>query len=63
MGSVSSVSTFSDYKAFGGIMFPTKSETTVGPQAMLMTTTNVEFNTVPAGAIAIPESVKPMIKK
>lgn len=63
MGSVSSVSTYSDYKAFGGIMFPTKTETSVGPQTMVMTTTNVEFNTVPATAIAIPESIKPMIKK
>jgi hypothetical protein len=63
MGSVTSVSTFSDYKAFGGVMFPTKTETAVGPQAMVMTTTNVEFNTVPASAIAVPESVKPMIRK
>jgi hypothetical protein len=63
MGTVTSRSTFSDYKAFGGILFPTKTETAVGPQAMLMTTTSVEFNTVPAGAIVVPESVKPLIKK
>lgn len=63
MGSVSSRSTYFDYKAFNGVMFPTRTETTVGPQSMLMTTTNVEFNTLPAGAIVVPDAIKPMIKK
>jgi zinc protease len=63
MGSVEARVTFSDYKAFNGIKFPTKAETAIGPQVISMTTTNVEFNVVPAGTITIPESIKPMVKK
>lgn len=63
MGSVESRATFSEYKAFGGVLFPTKTETAVGPQSMLMTTSAVEINTVPAGAIVIPDAIKPMVKK
>jgi len=63
MGSIEAQVTFADYKAFNGIKFPTKAETSIGPQVISMTTTNVEFNVVPASAIAVPESIKPMIKK
>jgi hypothetical protein len=63
MGSVESRATFSDYKAFGGVLFPTKTETAAGPQTIVMTTTNVELNTVPANAIAVPDAIKPMVKK
>jgi hypothetical protein len=63
MGTMETRVTFADYKDFGGIKFPTKSETSLGPQSMVMTTTEVTLNAVPAGSITIPDAIKPLIKK
>lgn len=63
MGTMQVSSTLSDYKEFGGVKFPTKTEVNMGPQKMLMTITNVVINGAPATAFDIPDAVKPLIKK
>ena len=56
-------STLSDYKGFGGVKFPTKTEVNMGANKLIMTITNVVINGAPAPAFDIPEAVKPLIKK
>jgi hypothetical protein len=63
MGSMQVSSTLSEYKEFGGVKFPTKTEVTMGANKLLMTVTNVVINGAPATAFDVPEAVKPLIKK
>jgi hypothetical protein len=63
MGSMTISSTMSDYKSFGGVKFPTKSEVNMGANKMVMTITNVVINGAPATAFDVPDAVKPLIKK
>ena len=63
MGSMTNSSTMSDYKSFGGVKFPMKSEVNMGPNKMVMTITNVVINGAPATAFDVPDAVKPLIKK
>ena len=63
MGSMQVSSTLSDYKDFGGVKFPTRSELTMGANKLVMTVTNVLINGAPATAFDIPDAVKPLIKK
>jgi zinc protease len=44
MGEITSVSDYKDYKAFGGILFPTEISQTAGPQSITMKITSVELN-------------------
>lgn len=52
----------SDYKQFGAIKLPTRSEMTTGPQKMIVTITNIALGEVPASAFALPEPVKALVK-
>jgi hypothetical protein len=63
MGTMQVSSLLSDYKVFGGLKFPTKTEVNMGPNKLIMTITNVVINGAPATAFDIPEAVKPLIKK
>ena len=63
MGSMTISSTMSDYKSFGGVKFPTKSEVNMGPNKIVTTITNVVINGAPATAFDVPDAVKPLIKK
>ena len=63
MGTMQVSSTLSDYKEFGGVKFPTKTEVTMGANKLIMTITNVVINGAPATAFDIPDAVKPLIKK
>lgn len=63
MGSMQVSSTLSEYKEFGGVKFPTKTEVTMGANKLLMTITNVVINGAPATAFDVPEAVKPLVKK
>lgn len=63
MGSMPVSSILSDYKDFGGVKFPTRSELTMGANKLVMTVTNVLINGAPATAFDIPDAVKPLIKK
>jgi outer membrane lipoprotein-sorting protein len=57
------MSTMGEYKKFGGVLMPTKLENQMGPQKMVVTIKDVTLNAVPESAFAIPENVKPLIKK
>jgi hypothetical protein len=63
MGPIQASIKLSDYKAFGGIKFPTRTEMTVGPQQMITVVKEVTLNGVPDSAFAIPAAVQPLIKK
>lgn len=63
MGTLQTTTIVKDYKDFGGIKFPTRSEANMGPQAMIITIKDVQFNNVSADAFAVPAAVQPLIKK
>jgi len=63
MGVMPVLSTMGDYKKFGGVLMPTKLEQQMGPQKIVVTIKDVTINDVPDSAFAIPENVKPLIKK
>ncbi len=63
MGTMQISSTLSDYKEFGGIKFPTKTEVTMGANKLIMTISNVMVNGAPTTAFDIPDAVKPLVKK
>ncbi|WP_439642006.1 hypothetical protein [Gemmatimonas sp.] len=61
MGTTESTILLSDYKEFGGVKFPTKTQTTMGPQTMIMTIKSVEPNA--AVTVTVPAAIAPLIKK
>ncbi|MCA0376696.1 MAG: hypothetical protein LCH84_13675 [Gemmatimonadetes bacterium] len=63
MGTVSASTVVGDYKDFGGVRFATRNETTMGPQKILLTLREVVLNGAPADAFAVPEAVRPLIRK
>ena len=63
MGQLQVMSTMGDYKKFGGVLIPTKLEQQMGPQKIVVTIKDVTLNDVPESAFAVPENVKPLIKK
>lgn len=63
MGPMTGVQSIGSYKQFGTMKMPTKIEQTMGPQKMLLTTTNIVFNSVLDAAFDPPAQVKPLIKK
>lgn len=63
MGPIQASIKLSEYKVFGGIKFPTRTEMTVGPQQMITVVKDVTLNGVPDSAFAIPAAVQPLIKK
>lgn len=63
MGPIPVTTKQSAYKAFGGILFPTRTEMSMGPQTMVTIVNDVVLNGAPAAAFEIPAAVKPLIKK
>ncbi|MEI6738969.1 MAG: hypothetical protein WCK74_01535 [Gemmatimonadaceae bacterium] len=63
MGTMTMTQIVSDYKAFDGLKFPTKLEQTMGPQSIKITIKELVVNGAPASAFAVPEQIKPLIKK
>ncbi|MBU6366265.1 MAG: hypothetical protein KJT01_08645 [Gemmatimonadetes bacterium] len=63
MGAIPVTTKQSEYKAFGGILFPTRTEMSMGPQTMVTIVKDVILNGAPASAFEIPAAVKPLIKK
>ncbi len=63
MGVLQISQTVKDYKKFGSLLMPTRIEQSMGPQSMVMTIQDVTINGAPETAFAIPEQVKPLIKK
>jgi outer membrane lipoprotein-sorting protein len=62
MGEIEINAVVSDYKEFGGIKMPTKMAQSQAGQDIVMTFSNISFNTVKDDAFAIPEAVKALIK-
>lgn len=62
MGTVQVTQTVGEYKQFGSIKMATKVEQAMGPTKMILTTTDVKLNEVPAGAFEMPAKVKPLVK-
>jgi hypothetical protein len=62
MGTMQITQLVSEYKTFGGVKMPTRIEQTVGPNKLIITTTDVKLNAVPESAFDIPAQVKPLIK-
>jgi hypothetical protein len=63
MGTMQISSTLSEYKAFGGIKFPTKTEVTMGANKLTMTISEIVINGAPATAFDVPAAVQALIKK
>lgn len=63
MGTMTMTQLVSDYKAFDGLRFPTKIEQSMGPQSIKITIKELVVNGAPASAFAVPEQIKPLIKK
>lgn len=62
MGRIESTSVVSDYKTFGGLTVATRIEQRNPQYRLIITITNVEFDTLDEAALAPPESVKALIK-
>ncbi len=52
-----------DYRAFGGVMFPTQMIMSAPMGQQEMTMTKIEVNTVDAGKFALPAEIQALIKK
>lgn len=63
MGTMQISSTLSEYKVFGGIKFPTKTEVTMGANKLTMTISEIVINGAPATAFDVPAAVQALIKK
>ncbi len=62
MGEMQMSQSISEYKTFDGVKVPVKLEQTAGTNKMVITTSDVKFNAVPATAFDVPAQVKPLIK-
>ncbi|MBL0937944.1 MAG: hypothetical protein IBJ03_03555 [Gemmatimonadaceae bacterium] len=63
MGTTQVSTLIKDYKVFGGLKFPTRSEANMGPQTIVLTVKDVQLNAVAADAFAVPAAIQPLIKK
>lgn len=61
-GSVNVVSVESNYRQFGALKRPTRSEVTTGARKMVVTVENVVFGSVAASMFALPEPVKALVR-
>lgn len=62
VGSVNVVSVESNYRQFGALKRPTRSEVTTGARKMVVTVDSVVFGLVPASMFALPEPVKALVR-
>ena len=62
MGNVQVTQTVRDYKQFGSIKMATKVEQAMGPTKLILTTSEVKLNEVPANAFDMPDRIKPLVK-
>lgn len=63
MGKMQLTSTIGDYKQFGPIKVPTKTETTMGANKMVLTIQDVTFNSASPNAFELPPQVKALVGK
>jgi hypothetical protein len=62
LGVGESMTTFGDYKDFGGVRLPTRILTKRASGEMLLNVVTVEFDKVPASAFSLPAAVKAIAK-
>ncbi len=62
MGPMTIQQSMGGYKQFGPIMMPTRVEQTMGPNKMIITTSDVKVNAVPATAFDMPAGIKALVK-
>jgi zinc protease len=64
MGEVNVEVDVSDYKKFGGVLYPTRSRQKAGPQELDITVTNIKLNDpVPAQFFELPADIKLVLEK
>lgn len=63
MGDTPMTMMVSDYKAFGGVKFPTRTEMMIGANKIISTVSDIIVNGAPDSAFDVPEAIKPLIKK
>jgi hypothetical protein len=52
----------SEYKQFGALKIPTRTEMTTGPQKVVLTITDVVLGALPDSTFALPQSVKALVR-
>lgn len=62
-GSLTSLTALSDYKRFGGILFPTHNEVTVGPTRIVLTVREVTLNDISDEAFLPPAILNGQVRK
>jgi hypothetical protein len=62
MGKMSVTMVVNEYKQFGPLKMPSKTEMTMGANKIVATTQEVTFNTVPPTAFELPPQVKALVK-
>jgi hypothetical protein len=62
-GEVTVTSVLSDYKAFGGVLSPTKVVQDMGPIKQLMTLESVEYDKVDPKVFDLPPQIKALVEK
>lgn len=62
MGNVETSSIVSEYKAFGAVKIPTKIQQSQAGQNVVITLSNVTFDTVKDDTFALPDAVKALVK-
>lgn len=62
-GNLPVTTVLSGYKVFSGCKFPTRTETSIGTTQMVTTISEISINSVPDSTFAIPDVIKPLMKK
>jgi hypothetical protein len=62
-GSMTQLLKFSKYEPVSGVLFATRTETAIGPTAVIITIKSTTLNDVPASVFEVPAAIKPLIAK
>jgi len=63
MGAIEVTTVMSEYRDFGGVKMPMRLTQSAMGQQQVMTVTDIQFDTVPAGAFELPAEIKALLKK
>lgn len=63
MGSFRTTLAFSDYRRFGEILYPTRSESNAGTSRLIITIQSMTFDAVDPAVFALPDAVKALLHK
>lgn len=62
MGSFRTVLALSDYRRFGDILYPTRSESNAGTNRLLITIESMTFDDIAPSVFALPDAIKALIR-